>query len=129
MNKITKSILALGLALSILVGVGGTSVFAGSRNVLKIKDYYAIAESRISEKSAWAKTSFESGGKVTVNSLYIYLNTKNLNSYTTRANRSGIESVSLRFNAPANCRSVRIVTNHRVEVYGTTWNSTTNISY
>ena len=129
MNKFTKSILALGLALSILVGVGGTSVFAGSRLNLTIDGHPAIAESRVSQKKAWASTSYEHGGRVNVQSSYTYLDTKTMKAYNSSASRTSIKSATVNFNAPEGCQSVGINSCHRIEALNKTWTVTTSSKY
>ena len=126
MNKFTKSILALGLALSILIGVSGTSVFAASHYVTMINGYYATAVSNISSTNAAANTTFATKGRVSVESTYTYVNTQTLNAIKITKSSNTLGSSTVSFVAPSNCRSVSIYSKHRVDHYGKSWTVVTN---
>ena len=129
MNTFTKSILALGLALSILVGVGGTSVFASGRATGSINGYSATGVSSISYSSANAYTTFTGAGKKSVASTYVYVNNKTLAAGRMTKDCSTWHDAQVRFSAPSGCKSVIINSKHIVEVNYQRWSATTSRTY
>ena len=132
MNKFTKSILALGLALSILIGVSGTSVFAASRSDYRfgnISNKQVTCVSNINYSTASATTSFQASGKLDVASTYAYVNTNTLIARKTSKSRIASKNPTVSFCAPVNCKSVWIQSTHTVEAYNQVWKGTTYCVY
>ena len=129
MNKFTKSILALGLALSIIVSVGGVSVFASGRATGSINGYSATGISSISYNSANASTTFTGAGKKSVTSTYVYVNNKTLAAGRLTKDCSTWHEAQVGFLAPSGCKSVIINSKHSVEVNYQRWAATTSITY
>ena len=128
MNKFTKSILALGLALSIIVGVGGTSVFAASRKCEThafINDCYITAVSNLSETSAGANTSASIRANVSVTSTYIYMNVSDLSTHSITKRSTNSKSATVTFSSTKNCRSISIRSTHTAQAYSQYWSATT----
>ena len=131
MNKITKNILALGLALSIIVGVGGVSVFAAAKKNQKkslVDGYYATAVSTISDTKASASTSYASSGAASVNSKYIYVKITTLEGGSMHRSTGNYGSATVNFTAPKNCRSVAVSSSHEVDTSKSVWRANTSVS-
>ena len=130
MNKFTKRLLALGLALSISVGAGGVSVFAktGSgpaQGFLNGHRIYCFSD--IGPNSARAKTIvYYNGGMTRVSSDYTYINNKTLRQTTINKQNRGIQSTEVGVLAPGGCRSVMIRSKHTVE-FSSKWTGTTYV--
>ena len=130
MNKFTKRLLALGLALSIVVGAGGVSVFAktGSgpaQGFLNGHRIYCFSD--IGTQTGRAKTTvFYNGGMTRVSSDYTYINNKTLRQTTINKQNRGIQSTEVGFLAPGGCRSVMIRSKHTVE-FSSKWTGTTYV--
>ena len=130
MNKFTKSILALGLALSIIVGVGGVSVFAAMKEDVKrgwINGYNASAVSTITETKASARTSYVGSGATTVYSQYTYVKLSTLENSKITRSYGNYGPSSVNFIAPKNCRSIAVVSSHEVHAGGSTWYANTKV--
>ena len=74
MNKVGKRFLSACLALSVICGIGGISVFAASSASGSINGYDTSGVSSISYTGASAYTSFETNGDVSVRATYTYIN-------------------------------------------------------
>ena len=127
MNKFTKGILSLGLALSIIVG-GAATAFADSKSG-SINGYYTTGSSYVTYNSGSAGTSFGSNGSVAVNSTYSYVNVNTLATGSTSRNNGHYKYASVSFSAPKNCRSVKVSSSHSVTAYGQSWSTTTSAIY
>ena len=129
MNKFTKSILALGLALSIIVSVGGVSVFAASQKRGNLNGYSTIAVSTIAKSSAYASTQFATNGKRSVTSTYVYVNTTTLAGGRSTKDFTSMREAKVSFVAPKGCRSVKISSSHYVEAFDKRWTANTSAVY
>ena len=130
MNKFTKRLLALGIALSIVVGVGSVSVFAKtSRASAMVNGATAIGESSISYSTASASTTYYSAGSMSVNSTYTCVNVNTLYVRNINKNSTAYVPVSVNFKAPAKYKSVAIKSNHRVSFQINNWSASTRAEY
>ena len=129
MNKFTKRLLALGLVLSIVTGIGSVSVFAKPYTSGQIHGYVARGYSNISQYSANATTTYEKSGLLSVNSTYYYVNVKTLAANHVSKDRLATKSPTVTFSAPKNCRSIKISSSHRVEAYYSIWTAYTDAEY
>ena len=132
MNKLTKKLLALGLALSIVVGVGSVSVFASSssgpaQGFCDVHRIYCFSE--LGQKTARAKTTvFYNGGMTRISSDYTYMNNSTLKKTTVTKENRAIQTTGVSFTAPGNSRSVRIASTHKVE-FNSQWTGHTYVNY
>ena len=126
MNKFTKSVLALGLALSILAGVGGVSVFAKSFEKGQVNGVNCRGGSSIAATSASAYTSYDTNGTVTVSSTYKYVRISDLKGTTEKRTNGHYNYTSNNFSVSNSHRSVYISSNHKVSISGQSWSATTS---
>ena len=125
MNKFTKRLLALGLALSIVAGAGGVSVLANTAQGF-INGYKIYCYSDITPNTAHSKTMVcANGGMARITSNYIYLNKNTLQKTKVTKQNRDIQSTEVYFTAPQNCSSVKVYSSHKVE-FSSVWSGTTS---
>lgn len=126
MKSFKKTILALGLTLCIIAGVGSAS-FAAYSTSTYINGAHAFANSFCYPYEGRSSTLYFGTGLVTLNTVYTYVNYKTLaTSSMSRSDGANRREVSFRFIAPSNCRSLHISSSHLVYTGGQTWNVTTS---
>ena len=125
MKSFKKSILALGLALGVLAGMGGAAVNAAQTQYGSLAGVSVIGNSDITYSKGTAYTTCGGyGGSVSVSSTYYYCNTRN-GSSGHRSNGAGdSRSAGVGFSAPTNCKSVSISGSHKFYYSGQTWSAT-----
>ena len=130
MNKFTKGILSLGIALSILAGATGVTAFAASKTDKKsgsIGSNYTSGSSTIDDRTASAYTSFGNNGTVSVNSTYDYVRLSDVKGFTSTRSNGHYHSTSVSFSVGENYRSVKIKSDHYVAGSGQTWTAKTSV--
>ena len=127
--KKRKRIVALGLAISIVLGIGSVAVFAASSATGSINGYTTKGVSSIGQKSASAYTSYGTSGQVSVNSKYSYVNTDTLSTGIKSQNNGHYNYAQVNFTAPTNCHSVKIESSHTVSASNQTWTAKTSKVY
>ena len=127
MNKFTKGILSLGLALSILVG-GAATAFAGSKSG-QVNGHNTTGSSSITSNSGSAGTSLSGSGTVVVTSTYSYVNINSLTTGSTSRTKGHYNYASVSFSAPKNSRSVKVLSSHHVSAYDQDWGTNTSAVY
>ena len=122
MNKFTNRLLALGLALSIVAGAGGISVFAESGKVTgTLNGYRTTGTYSIDRYGAKAGTSYASNGSAIISSNFYYVNLITLQGRSTTKSARNKKSASVSFKAPKNCYSIQIRNTHTVIASGKIW--------
>ncbi len=129
MNKVGKRFLSACLALSVICGIGGISVFAASSASGSINGYDTSGVSSIWYTGASAYTSFETNGDVSVRSTYTYINYNTLDEDDTYQSEGHYNYADVGFVAPSNCRSKKINSYHRVSAFSQTWTANTSATY
>lgn len=122
----------LALLVGAMVFFGGTGALMVSANSLEptINGITFSAYSNISYSSANAGTVSSSPYlRVSVSSSYSYVNIYTLTTGTTPDSADRTAAASLTFQAPANCRSVRIQSSHTASSGSETWNGGTEAIY
>ena len=127
MNKFTKGILSLGLALSILAGAAGTALADTRTGSLGGSRTYA--RSTISKYSASVSTSFTGSGTVSYSTTYKYVDSSLRTGKISRSNGKYGSSVSTTINAPSGYKSVIVKSSHDVVSAGQRWYATTSADY
>ena len=128
MNKFTKGILSLGLALSILAGAAGTALADTKTGSLGGSN--TRGTSTISKYSAYVSTSFTGSGTVSYSTTYKYVNSSNLSTgKITRGDGKYGSSVSTTIPAPAGYKSVCVNSSHNVSASGQSWKAYTSADY
>ena len=130
MNKITKRLLALGLALSISVGAGGVSSFAGSNKYTgTLNGYKTLATYSIDKYGAKASTAYGGNGSAEVISNYSYVNMITLYSRSVTKRARNKKSATVNFSAPNQCYSIQMYNTHSVVSSGKSWEKTYLATY
>jgi hypothetical protein len=127
MNKFTKGILSLGLALSILAGAAGTAL--ADTKTGSLGGNKTTGTSTISKYSASVSTSFNGSGTVSYSTTYKYVNSDLGTGKIKRGNGTYGSSVSTKINAPSGYKSVRVDSVHDVVTSGQSWHATTYGDY
>lgn len=122
MNKFTKRLLALGLALSIVVGIGSVSVFADSGKVTgTLNGNRTVGTYSIERYGAKAGTSYAGNGSAIISSNYGYANLVTLNYRSMSKSARNNKSASVNFKAPQYCISIQMRNTHTVIASGKIW--------
>ena len=127
MNKFTKGILSLGLALSILAGAAGTALADTKDGSLGGSKTYAA--STISKYSAYVSTSFTGSGVVSYSTTYKYVNSNLGTGKINRGYGNYATNVSTTISAPTGYKSVRVDSKHDVVTSGQSWHASTSADY
>ena len=124
MKSFKKSILAVGLTLGIIASLGG-SAFCDAKGPYEpatVSGYGAVACSDVTRYGGSAYTYY--GGyasTLSVNSKYIYINTRTgVSNYTTKST-GHYKNASVSFTAPSNNKSVSIYSYHKIVAGAQTW--------
>lgn len=125
MNKFTKGILSLGIALSILAGATGVTAFAANYQSATVAGYGVVCKSDIKYSTATAYTTYGNYASVSVESTYRYCNTSTGVSGRKSNGTGSNKSASLSFKAPSNNKSVSISSTHKVSAGGQYWSTNT----
>jgi len=127
MNKFTKGILSLGLALSILAGAAGTALADTKTGSLGGRG--TSATSTISKYSAYVSTSYTGSGVVSYSTTYKYVNSDLGTGKITRGYGNYASNVSTTIKAPSGYKSVRVDSKHDVVASGQSWHAETAADY
>lgn len=128
-TRIGKKISAFALALTIVLGIGSMSVFAGSSATGAVNGYTTRGTSTIKATSGGASTTYQSTGAVSVKSTYSYVNTNTLVTDKITKSKGYYQSCSVSFTAPNGCRSVKVSSSHNVTAAGQSWTASTSKTY
>lgn len=130
MKKAGKRILAAGVTLGIICGIGGAAFAANipeKINNVKVNGYSVSCLSKLSsdERTASASTTYNGSGAVSVSSTFksIYIPTRKVTTQKRTKGNYGTASVS--FNRPANDLAKRIESDHSVSASNQTWKGKT----
>lgn len=128
MNKFTKGILSLGLALSILVGAAGTALADTKEGSLGGNK--TTATSTINKKNAYVSTTFNGSGVVSYSSEYKYVRSSDLDTgIINRGYGNYSTSVSTKIYAPDGYKSVYVKSSHKAVTNGQSWKAETSADY
>ncbi|HKM33855.1 MAG TPA: hypothetical protein VJY54_03830 [Lachnospiraceae bacterium] len=93
----------------------------------QISGVNVTAISNIDNFSGNSSTSASGGAVVSVSATYSYININTLNVYSNSGGDGDVNSASVSFSAPISCRSIRLVANHSVTLYGQNWSTSTSV--
>lgn len=129
MKNKRKKTLAIGM-MAALIAVNVTVASAETKTAT-INGISFSAYSKITKSGAISGTvSSSSGLTVSVTSKYSYINPNTLKTGSeSKSQIDATAAASLSFNAPANCRSVKITSTNKAVSGGETWTATTSDTY
>jgi len=129
MKSFKKSILALGLALGVMAGMGGAAVYAANipqTQTGALAGVSVMGNSNITYSKGTAYTTCGGyGGSVSVTSKYIYCNTSTGAPTTLRNGAGDSRSAGVGFSAPNGSKSLSISSSHNFYYSGQSWSANT----
>ena len=118
MKSFKKSILALGLALGVLAGMGGAAVNAAPTQYGSLAGVSVVGKSDITYNKGTAYTTCGGyGGSVSVSSTYYYCKTSD--------GTSAHKGAGVSFSAPTGWTSISISSSHKFYYSGQLWSTST----
>ena len=125
MKKAGKRILAAGVTLGIICGIGGTA-FAAEKLTVTINGSKATCLSAINDSdTASAYTTYNGSGAVSVKATYTTKNLPNNEVHKTTRTKGNYGTASVTINKPKGDISKRIESEHSVSVSNQTWKGKT----
>ena len=125
MKKAGKRILALGVTLGIICGIGGTA-FAAEKLTVTINGSKATCLSTINASdTASAYTTYNGNGAVSVKATYTTKNLPTGEVHKTTRTKATYGTASVTINKPKGDISKRIESEHSVSVSNQTWKGKT----
>ena len=118
MKKIVKKIAAVGAAVMMMASISAMGVSAYSSS---LSGHTINYDNTITSTASSAYTYFSTDTNTSMASVtgtYYYINTTTMKSYSTGNGTGSSTGGKISFNAPTNCRSVKIESYHKV-VYKT----------
>ena len=126
MKSFKKSILALGLALGVLAGMGGAAVNAAQTQTGSLAGVSVMGKSDITYNKGTAYTTCGGyGGSVSVSSTYYYCKTSDGTSAHKGNGAGDSRSAGVSFSAPTTCKSISISSSHKFYYSGQLWSTST----
>ena len=126
MKSFKKSILALGLALGVLAGMGGAAVNADQTQYGSLAGVSVVGNSNITYSKGTAYTTCGGyGGSVSVSSTYYYCKTSDGTSAHKGNGAGDSRSAGVSFSAPGGGKSISISSSHKFYYSGQLWSTST----